>query len=342
MTSSQLQFEIDHEQKLVELFESLRDRTYRPGPCIRFVEKSSVYREVFASGFRDRVVHHLYYNAVAPVFDRLFIYDTSSCRKGKGTLFGVQRMEHHIRAASNNYTQDCWGLKVDIEGYFMSIDRRRLNGIVRRQLLCHYKETAHNLSLEFILWLTDIITLKDPLIGCIRVGPVENWQLVPRSKQLEYSPPGVGLIIGDLTSQLYSNVYQSSHDHYIKRRLKVRHFHHYVDDGVFLAKTRERLERIEAEVNGNLRRMCGLQYHPRKIHYYHIWDAEKRMGDALPFLGGRIHAFYTHLSKRTTRNYLHFCSHMPEDCLRRWQAANSYVGQMRHFKAARLSRMVNI
>lgn len=339
-TSSQLNFEIDQEHNLIEIYEALRDRTYTPGPCIRFVVDEPVKREVFASEFGFRVVHHLYFRAVAPVIERLLIYDTSSCRKGKGTLFGIRRLEHHIRSVSNNFTSDCWVLKLDIEGYFMSINRAKLNAMARRILNLYYEEPPHGLSLEFLLWLTDIITLRDPLVGCRRVGRKSDWNPVPKSKQMAYSPKGVGLVIGDLTSQMNSNVYQNGNDHYIKRRLRIRHYHHYVDDSFYAARTREELEQIAMLVDTNLQRVCNVRIHPNKIHFYHVWSTRSRRGDAVPFLGGRVHAYYTHLSKRTTRNYLRFCENPSPDPVHRWQVANSYVGQMRHFHAAQLSQRV--
>lgn len=337
-TSSQLRFEIDQERRSITLYEALRDRTYVPGPCTRFVEKGKVVREIFASDFSDRVVHHLYYNAVAPVVERLLIYDTSSCRKGKGTLFGVRRLEHHIRSVSDNYTKDCWVLKLDIEGYFMSIGRERLRSMLYDLLRKHYSEPPHGLSLDFLLWLTDIITLRDPLKGCRRLGKESDWMQVPHSKQLSYSPQGVGLIIGDLSSQMNSNVYQNGNDHYIKRRLHIRHFHHYVDDSYYAARTREELEQIAMKVDTNLKSSCGVRIHPNKIHFYHVWSVRTRNGDTVPFLGGRVHAYYTYLSKRTTRNYIRFCENPSPDVVQRWQEANSYVGQMRHFQAAQLSQ----
>lgn len=337
-TSAQLNFEIDQEEKLISLYESLRDRTYQPGPCIRFVVRDPVLREVFASEFMFRIVHHVNYNAVAPMVEKLLIYDTSSCRKGKGTLFGVHRLEHHIRSVSNNYTRDCWVLKLDIEGYFMSIHRKRLNGMWRKMLIRHYREPAHGLSLEFLLWLTDLITLRDPLKGSRRIGREEDWARVPKTKQLSYSPQGVGLVIGDLTSQLSSNVYQNGNDHYIKRKLHVKHYHHYVDDSVYVACSKEQLEQIATAVDTHLQRVCGVHIHPHKVHFYHVWNPRTKTGDPIPFLSGRVHAYYSFLSKRTTQNYLRFCARPPEAPLQRWQAVNSYIGQMRHYHAAGLTR----
>ena len=106
-THSQLQFEFFLEDELVKLRDELWTRTYAPSPCICFVIRDPKLREIFAASFRDRIVHHLYFNYVNPMFDSLFVSDSYSCRKGKGTTYGISRMEHHIKSCSNNWKNDC-------------------------------------------------------------------------------------------------------------------------------------------------------------------------------------------------------------------------------------------
>lgn len=91
---------------------------YSPGISTAFIICEPKQREVFAASFRDRVVHHLYYNYVHRLFERTFIADSYSCIKGRGTHYGVDRLEHHIRSESRNYSRPCYVLKMDIESYF--------------------------------------------------------------------------------------------------------------------------------------------------------------------------------------------------------------------------------
>jgi len=57
------------------------------------------------------------------MFEEQLKYDLYSCRKGRGTHFGIQRMAGFLRQCSENYTKDCYVLKLDISGYFMSINK---------------------------------------------------------------------------------------------------------------------------------------------------------------------------------------------------------------------------
>ena len=103
-TIAQLEFEKDAEHNLIELYHELLDGSYVPGKSICFLTHFPVLREVFASQFRDRVVHHLLFNYIAPIFEKTFIYDSYSCRKEKGTLFGVERLEHQLEMHQQLYT----------------------------------------------------------------------------------------------------------------------------------------------------------------------------------------------------------------------------------------------
>ncbi len=125
-TYSQVRFERNLSFNLNALYEEVRDRTYRPERSMCFIIRDPVQREVFAASFRDRIIHHYLYNQLEPVLEPAFIYDSYSCRKGKGTLFGIERLEHHIRSCSDNYHRHCFALKLDIEGYFMNMDRSLL------------------------------------------------------------------------------------------------------------------------------------------------------------------------------------------------------------------------
>lgn len=134
-TANQLRFEIDLEENLVGLYHEIAERRYEVGRSVCFMINRPVSREVFAADFRDRVVHHLLFNYINPVFDKTFIDDSYSCRKGRGTLYGVRRLESHIRSCSLNYTRNCYVLKLDLRGYFMNIDRKILYDEIMRTML---------------------------------------------------------------------------------------------------------------------------------------------------------------------------------------------------------------
>lgn len=93
---SALAFEVEYEKNLIQLYDEMSDRSYRPSPYSAFIVEKPVKREIFASDFRDCVVHHLIFNYLNPLFDQSFINDSYSCRTAKGTSYGIKRVNHFI------------------------------------------------------------------------------------------------------------------------------------------------------------------------------------------------------------------------------------------------------
>ncbi|PIP51000.1 hypothetical protein COX11_00995, partial [Candidatus Berkelbacteria bacterium CG23_combo_of_CG06-09_8_20_14_all_41_73] len=227
-TVNALAFEIDYERKLFELYEEIKNGKYEIGPSICFIIFKPVQREVFAADFRDRIVHHLIYNYISPIFERLFIYDSYSCRKGKGTSCGINRLDHFIRSCSQNYNRDCHILKIDIKGYFMSMDRSILYQKIEK-ILYRFSDAA-DFDIDLVMRLIHKVIFHDPTQNCVIRGRKDNWKGLPKTKSLFFADENKGLPIGNLTSQLFGNVYLNDFDHFVKHRLGIKYYGRYVDD----------------------------------------------------------------------------------------------------------------
>ena len=308
----QLRFEARLSENLEELCDALYTRTYRPLPSSCFIITEPKKREVFAAEFRDRVVHHLYYNYTYRMFERTFIQDSYSCLAGRGTHYGIRRLEQHIRRESRNYTRPCWVLKMDIRGYFMHIDRRRLLDITLRIL----SRTPPNLPLRgrphgslpsregrggswsFLRYLTREIVLLDPTENCRIKGTPADWKALPGDKSLFHSPEGCGLPIGNLTSQLFSNVYLGRLDDYMKRTLRCHRYGRYVDDFYVVGCSREWLRSLIPKVRRFLREELGLTLHEGKVRLCPV-----RQG--VEFLGAYLKPHRRYVSSATLRRIRH-------------------------------------
>lgn len=100
-TFNQLSFEANLEENLLLLGKELESRRYEISPAVCFINEKPVKREIVAADFRDRVVHHLLFNWINPLFEKHFIYDSYSCRVGKGTLFGINRAKAFVLSESD-------------------------------------------------------------------------------------------------------------------------------------------------------------------------------------------------------------------------------------------------
>ena len=166
----QVRFEMNQERELVRLRDELLARRYEPRPSSCFIIHDPKMREVFAAEFRDRVVHHLFYNYTHEIFERTFIADSYSCVKGRGTHYGIARLKHHIRSCSQNWNRSCSVLKLDIKGYFMHINRdilyARCREILDRAGARGGPGVFGGASAEFVIYLLEKICLLNPREDC--------------------------------------------------------------------------------------------------------------------------------------------------------------------------------
>ena len=253
------------ELELDELARSIIDGSYTMRPSICFAVTQPVLREVIAADFRDRIVHHYIFDYLNAHLERELIEDCYSCRVGKGTSYGVDRLEHHILSCSQNYTRECWALQLDISGYFMHIVRKKLYDMVL-SLMDRIAQKRNEKGVRFGD-LPKHGLIRRLLATLILYEPLENTEirdrnnllpLLPRNKSLRYAPEGVGLPIGNLTSQMFSNLYMNCFDQWVKRHLKVRHYGRYVDDSYYVAVDKEWLLSLVPQIDNFLQRHLGL------------------------------------------------------------------------------------
>lgn len=222
-TASALAFEVNLEANLMGLYRELVAGTWVPAPASVFVVQRPKCREVWAADFRDRIVHHLVYRAIGPLFERAFIGDSCACIEGRGTLFGADRLERHLLSATENWSKPAFVLKADIKNFFGSIDQSILFDLL-----------AAKIRDQTMLDLCRKLVFQDVRRGAtVRSTPAE-LALVPRHKSLFHAAPGIGLPIGNLSSQFFANVLLDRLDQMIKRRLGMRHYVRYVDDMVLI------------------------------------------------------------------------------------------------------------
>lgn len=340
-TPAQLQFELNLESNIWDLREELLNRTYKPSPLICFIIEEPVKREVFAPSFRDRVVSHFIFNQIAPIFERTFIYDSYSCRKYKGTLFGIERAEHHIRSVTNNYKTIAYGLTIDISGYFMNINRALLLSIVKNELEKFRYRTINgrvlNDTIDFslIYYLLEVILTRQPLENCKIIGSRSRWKNLPKEKSLFCTPDGIGLIIGDLMSQLFSNIYLNVLDQYIKRVLKIKHYGRYVDDAFILHTDKGYICSLIPIISQFLSKELGLKLNMKKTRVFKLTQNFK-------FLGACIKPHRRYPSNRTIKSFKKkiksieidiYKGHVSKEDIKRYRSTiNSYCGYLKKFK----------
>jgi hypothetical protein len=361
-TINALKFEIDYESKLFELYEEIKNEKYEISPSICFISFKPTKREIFAGDFRDRIIHHLVYNYMSPLFEKLFINDAYSCRKGKGTSYGIKRIDHFVRSCSENYKKDCYILKLDIRGYFMSIDKNILYQKVESSLRAAAKQSQPSEKIassdccpprndgegtvdfdaDFVLRLVHKIIFHNHIKKCIIKGRREDWAGLPKSKSLFYAGKDKGLPIGNLTSQLFGNVYLNDFDHFAKHQLGFKYYGRYVDDIVIIHESKEFLKSAISSIKKYLEENVFLELHPKKIYLQHF-------SKGVAFLGAIIKPYRIYIKNRTKGNFYKKISQwkdcfaslaMTETKSKFLASVNSYLGMMAQFNTYNLRKSI--
>lgn len=332
-TMNAIEFELDYESQCVELWRELNERRYEPRRSIAFIVDRPVKREIFAADFRDRVVHHLIYRRVMPLLEKQFILDSYATQVDKGTLFGIQRVEQHIRECSESYTKDCYIMKLDISGYFMSISKQLLYDCIDNFLSTHY---PHKEQLPMLMYMLRCTIFNRPEKNCIRKVPRTRWQGLPLNKSLFHTDGLRGLPIGNLTSQMLALLFLDELDHKIEEEWGIEYYGRYVDDMVLVHPSAMQLLNVRQEIAAWLDGK-ELRLHPKKMYLQHYTKG-------VMFVGGMIKPGRKYISKRTVGrlfakihkyNTMLATTDKPSYAELEEMTAcmNSYLGMMRHYQA---------
>ena len=227
-------FERHLEDNLFSLYEELNKKTYKHGTYQEFYVTDPKRRHIHKSNVRDRVLHHLLYKYLYELFDKHFIYDSYSCRKSKGTHKAVKRLKKMTRAVSLNYTGECWSLKCDIKKFFASVDHSILKELISRKV-------------------------KDEEINWLINNVIDSFSSERGS--------GRGIPLGNLTSQIFSNVYLNELDQFVKRNLECEYYVRYVDDFIVLNKNRSAFINFENKINNFLQKELDLELNFKKTKF---------------------------------------------------------------------------
>ncbi len=316
---NQLRFEINLEKNLVQLHRDLNDGTYRIGRSVAFVVTHPKIREVWAAEFRDRVVHHVIFNAISDRYHRRFIRDNYACIPDRGTHDGLRRISGHARSITQNWTRPAYFLKADVANYFNSIDHHILIKLAER----HVPEG----------WICALIRqaiLHDPRIDFSMRSPSSMFERVPRHKSLLNAPAGKGLPIGNLTSQFFANLYMNELDQYVKRVLKAKYYGRYVDDVVLLHEDPNVLNEWYLRMDEFIKSNLAIHLHPNKKHLNLIETGINFTGFIIK--PGRTYLRRTSLSKcqQKIRAWERRGSPVDSETLKDIsQSLNSYLGMLR-------------
>jgi hypothetical protein len=229
-------------------------------------------------------------------------------------------------------------LKLDIKGFFMHINKAILYTKIETLFTAKY----NGADIKIYLNLCKTILFNEPVDNAIIKGNLSNWDNLPKDKSLFAAKAGYGLPIGNLTSQVFANVYMSALDHFVKHHLGVKYYGRYVDDFVLVHTNKAYLKSLIPIISKFLKTELHLKLHPKKIYLQHY-------SKGVSYIGGFIKPNRIYVSKRTKGNFheaIQKQNKLIENTLKPSKAEkqiflssiNSYLGILRHFKSHKLCK----
>lgn len=269
--------EFDHNlmTNLLSLQNSLRNQTYKPLPYRNKIIYEPKARIIQAPAYRDRIVHHAIYNVMAPFYERSFIHDSYACRTNLGIHAAARRTQYFLR--SYDSSSNIYICQLDISKFYASINHDKLIGFMQKVI---DDPPLINL-LRTIVESTDSGHLYDSLFS-----PDSYFHTKGRR----------GLPIGNLTSQLFANIYLNQLDQYVKQNLKIRQYIRYMDDIVFFHPDKNVLKARQQDITNFLYEQLFLSINPRKNRIY-----PTKQGVA--FVGYKIFPTYLLLRGSSVRHF---------------------------------------
>lgn len=216
--------------ELWNLHADLASGTYRHGSYHEFRIQDPKPRMIHKACVRDRVLHHAIFNALYPFWNTLFIHNSYASRKGKGLHKAIDRLKVLSGKSTKNHRRTAWMLKCDIQKFFASVDHCKLMEL-----------------LEARISDKRLLDLLANIIGSFAVTP------------------GKGIPLGNLTSQLFANVYLNELDQFVEHTLHAPYYIRFADDFVFLDLEQNRLLDILKQAASFLEQKLDLRIHPRKM-----------------------------------------------------------------------------
>lgn len=271
-----LNFTARLEDNLFTIQQGMMNGSYVLGPYRKLWVYVPKKRLVMALDYPDRIVQWSLYLYLNPIYDRLFIEDSYACRKGKGSHKAAKRLQYWMCQVQRKPGPGWYCLKLDISKYFYRVNHEKLLAILGRRV-------------------------KDPAMMAFIRGVVNSRAEpfgLPRWRTPQDTPPEewlyeVGMPIGNLTSQLFANIYLNELDQYCKHRLKIHYYIRYMDDVIILGQDKETLHRWKAAVETFLREELALDLNSK--------TSIRPVCQGVEFVGVRIWPTHMKLRKSTVR-----------------------------------------
>lgn len=244
-----IEFEYELLDNIIELTSDLQKGTYRHGVYAHMIVNDNKRRDIAVATVRDRVVHRLLYDYLVPIWDKTFIYDAWSCRKNKGLHATIDRAQLFMRKYP-----DSWLWRADITKLFDSVEKAKMKQLLRRRI----------------------------------IDPKAIWLLDEVLDSYSSFDQGRGIPIGNLTSQIFANIYLNEFDRFVSHELRPHAYLRYGDDWLCFTDNKAELADMISRGKEFLDKELGLSLNKKINLVLPVRKGVSYLGVDLWFKGRRI------------------------------------------------------
>lgn len=202
------------EDNIFSLYEEVRSNTYRHSLYKHFQVFDNKKRDIYKAEVKDRIIHQIIYDHLLSLFSTSFIADSYASRKNKGQHRAVNILHYFIKLGSTSHKKP-YILKCDVKKYFDSIDHDVLIDLIKQKVSC-----------------PKILKIIQEIIG--------SYNTNMRFQK--------GIPLGNITSQIFANIYLDAMDQYIKKELRCRFYVRYNDDFVIVFENDKEIINIRNKI----------------------------------------------------------------------------------------------
>lgn len=315
-------FERFLEDNIFAIHGELENKTYRHSQYETFHISDPKHRIISKATVSDRLVHHLVFKKLYNIFNPEFIFHSYSSRENKGTHLAVKNLSNCLRRESRNYTRTAYVLKCDIKKFFQSISHKKLLQLIERKV-----------SDKNLLWLIEEI------IGsffCLWITSAE------RERELQENfLEKKGVPIGNITSQIFANIYLNELDWFIKKELRIKNYFRYADDFIITHSDANYHRKILSRIDKFFKDELKLELHPKKVSLM-------KFHNGIDFLGYVVLPRYKVLRTKTKRRMFKKIKTGEERLKKELinnetfnQALQSYYGMLKHCNGHKLKTEID-
>jgi len=303
---------------MINIKKELIWKTYNVGKYHEFFVHDPKKRLIMALPFKDRVVQWAIYRVLNPLLDKRYICHSYACRVGYGTHKAIDKVQYWLRNAARK-SNTLYVLKMDVSKYFYRVNHDALMGILKRTIA----------DKDLLQLLETLVRSKESSFG-INLGD-HNFA----GSRIA----GVGMPIGNLTSQMFANLYLNELDQYAKHQLKTRHYLRYMDDVLILHADKQVLRQYKALIEKFIQDKLHLELNNK--------TCIRTIDQGVEYCGYRVWPTHIKLKKKTALKMKHRLKYLQKqyargdiDFARANASVQSYRGILMHFDSFNLKSSI--